>query len=794
MNTPPNTDDGQWKTPELEEREVPSIPSSPISVPTPRTATDFQYQNNLLLNDKSLRELSDRTQNLTRLFSLSANSVNPIETASLLELGRVAVWWSLLARMKLGSLIRNEFAACSKQHIDAVQTQVFTYLSKAFWVLQEALQTTQDSNDGQSPMQRQNLREEANAFYILRLNILAFILDTITTMKRHDLFPESTSEPSLPHGLDTEIWVAYPSLKLDIDYLITGHHREEAPPRHLDTVVGEEFLIGDTDSQFYFGGMPTDIYLFNETSNSQQIRYPAILSITRSRSENHLAVLLASQNGAINLSITTSQHTKPNWNDVTWLPMIRSLEVRLHTGFRLQIRLGDWDYRRLKGVIDYHRHTLMDFVPSSIEQLIFETRIQSSEYINNRSDGAVFPSTPIANCALRLFEKRVAIREGTGVRHQHRGFRIAIITPPSIKHINVLTHDIVSSRAIQFGFLRGETGNPALSLKIGNDDTKSTLILGFEDPQERNTLLAYLTGCFVPPDEALIAHSQIKNVSFSCQLDSLNTAPAFESLQWQSLQVVNQGPAGPVDIENSKAVLSESLRIIMDSSEGRLTDRINVGIGELKIRRNVLASGHELQLLRLPQEDITCSLSEPVDAEVSVKVSEALTAIKSLPSIRTYSFPNLAELHSFQAAITGFSVLFDALVPSFSILRRRMMVPIYKEWTSSHTRVQILRRGRMYQIVAYFEGFSHGKCMNFALKGTDVFIQSAKADKHTVKIVDAKFSLPVGGKKDVSDEKGFVCLDFLEYPSEHDDIVIGFDTAAGMSTEPLLPNRMTFAD
>lgn len=81
------------------------------------------------------------------------------------------------------------------------------------------------------------------------------------------------------------------------------------------------------------------------------------------------------------------------------------------------------------------------------------------------------------------------------------------------------------------------------------------------------------------------------------------------------------------------------------------------------------------------------------------------------------------------------------------------------------------------QLVAFFHDFSHGKCMNFVLKSTDIFESfNHRSGKFGVKIVDAKFALP---KPDDDPSAGFVCLDMPEYPGEHDDITIAFDSESG---------------
>jgi hypothetical protein len=127
--------------------------------------------------------------------------------------------------------------------------------------------------------------------------------------------------------------------------------------------------------------------------------------------------------------------------------------------------------------------------------------------------------------------------------------------------------------------------------------------------------------------------------------------------------------------------------------------------------------------------------------------------------------------------------MFDGLAASFNISRRRMVVPIYKKWDAATTRVQLVRRDKTVQLVAFFENFVHGECMNFTLKSTDIFEHFGRNGRFSLRIVDAKFPLPKGsGEGEGAAENGFVCIDQVEYPGEHDDITIVFDSDAGLST------------
>lgn len=132
-----------------------------------------------------------------------------------------------------------------------------------------------------------------------------------------------------------------------------------------------------------------------------------------------------------------------------------------------------------------------------------------------------------------------------------------------------------------------------------------------------------------------------------------------------------------------------------------------------------------------------------------------------------------------------------SIASTFSISRRRMVVPIYKQWTANQIRIQIVEQDNIIQLLAFFENFSHADAMNFQLRVTDTYEKSDKGGKPSLRMVDCKFALPVEERKGegkMGKEEGrltgwagtkrrFVCLDQIEYPGEHDDVLIGFDSA-----------------
>jgi hypothetical protein len=179
---------------------------------------------------------------------------------------------------------------------------------------------------------------------------------------------------------------------------------------------------------------------------------------------------------------------------------------------------------------------------------------------------------------------------------------------------------------------------------------------------------------------------------------------------------------------------------------------------------------------------MTIAISEAqVPKELPGELSDALLTVGSVPTIRVFRFKDLGHLHAFQEALTGFRVLFDGMAAAFAIARRRMVVPIHKKWEAGWTRVQVAQHDKMLQVLFFFADFHHGRCMNFALKGTDVYETFSRSGKAGLKIVDAKFPLPRVGEEgeEDSDDMAFACLDLPDLPGEHDDISILFERESG---------------
>ena len=168
------------------------------------------------------------------------------------------------------------------------------------------------------------------------------------------------------------------------------------------------------------------------------------------------------------------------------------------------------------------------------------------------------------------------------------------------------------------------------------------------------------------------------------------------------------------DGNRPSCVLADRLRVVYEFKDGTFTDRINVAPGELKVRLDV-NNPSCIMVYRHAQSDITVAVTEAkVSRELPPDLALGLDIIRQTPTIRTFMFPTVNDMHTFQTAITGFKVLFDGIASAFAISRRRMVVPIHKKWEAGSTRIQVVQQDGVMQLLAFFDNFSHGQSERYA--------------------------------------------------------------------------------
>ncbi|KAL8768068.1 MAG: hypothetical protein Q9209_005611 [Squamulea sp. 1 TL-2023] len=727
--------------------------------------------------DDALQEFLTRVQPFRNVFLLGLDTrAEP----TLEQWVTAASWWFIKGRSGLESSVRldarsavpNEFIPTE---LPQILKQAYVDLAKAFWITSEITpnrypEVQKLETKGTVPIASivRTFLNVKTAELVQRHLAVASNLRALTmSMKRNNRMPPSGLELQ---GLDVRIFVPYPSLSPSAARLLSSDSPGEvAVNKHIEGSYFFPMPVSDTERHFNYGRMFVDV-LLAQTKPEYQVRIPCLLSVLRERTDRDITIVIASQDGQVHLVVQPDANQRLSWRDVRWKTQHRYMEIDLRTNFDLQVYFDERDFKTIWGIHDYVHGVQKRGQATKSESLLYENILGSFQYFEQGKPAARFPAEVIGGCTLRLFECFTVVMEGCGERRLHDGYRIMAVTPCKLKTLSSVSHHVGQQTPIVFSYLRDGQGAPAIFLKTSKSSRDPSMVMSFKDQAERDHLHSLLSGTGLSTCEHYSNVLDLENVRVSVdngqEKPSLQEVGGLESSRWRNIRVIGQETQN-MQLGNPK------VRVWAECESGCLVDPVNLGPGELQIG---LDSDffNRISICRPPQKDMTvCFADNTLSKEQYEALQQMLDQVGSKPSIKTFGFHTLQALHEFQALVTGFSVLFDGFARTFAISRRRMVVPIHKRWEASVTRMQIVRRDKTMQLVAFFKDFSHGSCMNFALKSTDVFESFTRSGIAYLSIVDAKFALPKGETDPYSK---YICLDMPEYPGEHDDITIGFES------------------
>lgn len=753
--------------------------------------------------DAAFADFGERVQHMQGIFNLTAQLGGQINDISPMQWVRTAIWWFLRGRTGMEALIRSRPKGNEPQPERLTQPHVD--LAKAWWIVAEIMENhTGLKKYGNRDMKLQSrLAREAGDtasadVYDIYDVLVASMKMLLGSMKRHQSMPPTQA---LIQGQDQSIWLEYPRFAPDAQSVLSGTASRPilASGVGQQTNAAEVIPLGDTKTDFCYFRMFVNASVSTDDPNTDRVPLPAVISVLRSREETQVKLSICSQNDLINITVGSNPELGPTWRDVVWKSKSRGFSIQLRHGFNLNVELADPDFRSLWAIVDHTNRVETNLRERGDERLCLKMHLRDFSYKDSSNPGA-FPPEPVRGCKLMVFEKSDRSSEGTGRRRLHRGYRLVVVTNTKHRTLSCVNHAMGSNQEpMNFEYATDPNDNAAamkLRFKEETHDKKPKLCsmyIVFNDSKERNHLFGTFTSMNQLEDEAVFAQVPLKafNIESADQAEGFTQkgSHVLERLQWQEVKVLNQDPEA-VGLEAPPTVMSESLRFVCKHSAGIVSDRMNLGPGELLVRLPIDGAA-ELTLLRNPQQDMAVAVdASRSEKDVPDALAELSRTLATASTIRKLTFNSFKDLHAFQLAVTGFHVKFDGIASTLQISRRRMVVPIYKQWTANTIRIQIVVQDNIVQLLAFFEDFSHADAMNFQLKSMDVFEKTDKGGKPGLRLVDAKFALPVEerrGEGKMGKEEGrisgwagmkrkFVCLDVIEYPGEHDDMVISFDS------------------
>ncbi|KAL4924717.1 uncharacterized protein BDV17DRAFT_295212 [Aspergillus undulatus] len=707
---------------------------------------------------------------LSNLFHSFVDTVKPAEEVALDEWLRAAIWWALRGKLMLE---KQRFSETDKDQTPSKGiVQGLMDLAKAWWICHHVL--TQDNFKIRIAACR--IKGTAHSALFDQYRIVLSYLRPYERRLVAVLCTETDTSATI--DVDKGLWVSYPTFTA---YDATMLDNNPAQAWDLPSMA-----FGDTSDLFCYKSVIVEATLVTPGNPSlHKSTFPCVFSIMRGASSWQTVGVIASQIQLINIVIQSDRNQGPVWKDIEWDVFQHLMVVKLRCGSDLLliliVKISEDSFNSIWSLAHHIVLSKAGLVTGENEDLLFDGTVKYCQYINHDKPVG-FPAKPMAQCRVRLLKRLTTVTHGMGERKAHCGLRIVVATPPDTKALHRAFHDLQNSCPVSYSLLNAEDGSPGLLLRLVEKDEACSLYIYFDDTEGR-TLLHSLILDLVP----LQGETAPKTFSICCyaityylhghesetqETKHLEFGESLASVIEQEVeQEAKMAPYG-------KAVLSEHLRVIIETKWSSITDRINVGPGQLTIALPV-HDNTTIHLHRLPQEDLSMTLAHDlVSKDHLAKIKSLLLAIHTKPSIRIIRFKTQEDLHRFQEAVTGFRVRFDGLATRFLITRRRKLLPLMKQWDTNLTRVQLIQQGSKVQIVAFCHQFRHLKCLNFQVKTLDEVEKIEQKGEWGVRVKDAKYALHQPGPD--SELPSSVCLDELEFPTEHSDIAILFGNTTGL--------------
>lgn len=528
------------------------------------------------LGDDAFSDFATRVQSFRNVFFLGLEA-RP--EPSLRDWVTAASWWFLKGRSELESSVRSEpkgsaDGATSIGPVPHSFRQAYVNLAKSWWIVAEITPSRYPEVkklERQGPVSVSAIMQsfvDAKTAELVQahVSILSNLRSLTMSMKRNGRLPPVGLEMQ---GLDTRVFIAYPTLSPSAARLLSpGATVAVTSQKHRETTSFFPMPIKDTERHFNYGRVFVEVILDHEKTASQTT-FPCLLSILRNKEEREITLAVTSQDWQVNLVIQPDESGALSWRDAHWDTSHRCIRLDIRADFQARIQMTEEDFRTVWGIHDYIRSVQKQSQCSRNEDVVFEKVLWSFQYFDIGKAFSPFPTQPVEDCRLRLFECFKIVAQASGERKMHDGFRLIVVTARKTKTLSSVSHIVGKQSPIVFSYLRDEQGAPAILLKISKSSRDPSMVMSFEHQADRERLYSLLNGTRLSSDEYASDFLSLKSYSISVGRGSVGGPVG--SLEWKRLQVLGQRsqqvePGGP------------AIRMCIECEKGCIVDRVNLGI------------------------------------------------------------------------------------------------------------------------------------------------------------------------------------------------------------------------
>lgn len=598
-----------------------SIPQTPVRRVDPMAAKAFD-------------DFSARVNQMKGVFKLTAqkersDNITPSQWL------RCGFWWLRRAKMELEKLYRTTQRG--------LLTQAHVNMAKAWWILTDIIESGQGLSDPR------DAEDESTFRYHLE--------SLLVWMDKHQLMPPHAA---LIQGQDTAIWISYASFSPDIEYLLGASFQSPA--------ARDVLPLGDSKQYFFYQTILVNATVVTDDPHMDRFKIPCSLSIVRHWTHYRASVIVASQNGLVNVLVGPPigrEKTGPTWYDIAWRPKSCAMNIALPRGVALSVSMDEADYRSLSTMIEYTRAMDRSFQPAEGETLIYSSPVREAQY-SDKAKKQSFPEGSVKRAFIGVFESVSTEIHANWKQKVHRGYRVMLITPSTSRTLGAISHKFDPDTPFLFEVPDPPSDNSHPAVIIQTPDVSSSwrMLLVFESLKAFNDLLDLMHGTFKGPDEYTKSKLALRSFNVSHPGHRAgDKANNLESLKWQEAVIIDRRSARP------STILSESLRIVLSHSNGAIVDRFNLPPGAFLMRLPISRDA-AVTLARRPQADfVSCIDRRGIAPSTLASHLQSTKGWSDAATLRTYSFTSLSDLHTFQEILTGYTVACDVSPTRFAITR-----------------------------------------------------------------------------------------------------------------------------